>query len=206
MNISLGQYQEFQLIENPTTTQILSHLGGLSKTQVKRLKEKDADALLKSINDILNEEHPLTNILEIDGKEFGFIPNLDDITFGENLDLNNYLGDWGQMHKAMAVLYRPITSRLKDLYVIEEYEGSFKYSELMKQIPIEVTIGAMLFFYRLMNDLLNCFQKYLNQAVKQPEVKEVLQKNGEIMDNYIKSVKATSDDLKLLLNINFLNV
>ena len=75
----------------------------------------------------------------------------------------------------------------------------------MKQIPVQVTIGAMLFFYRLMNDLLNCFQKYLNQVGTQPEVNKVLQKNGETMRNYIKSVKATSEDLKLLLNINFLN-
>jgi len=206
MNISLGQYQEFNLIENPTTTQILSHLGGLSKTQVKRLKDKDADKLLKDINELLNTEHPLTNILEIDGKEFGFIPSLDDITFGENLDLNNYLGDWGNMHKAMSVLYRPITSRLKDRYVIEEYEGTIKYCEMMKKIPVKVTIGAMLFFYRLMNDLLNCFQKYLNQLVTQPEMKKVLDESGETMDNYIKLVKATSDDLKRLLNINFLNV
>ncbi len=205
MNISLGQYQEFSLIENPTTTQVLSHLGGLTKTQVKRLKDKDADKLLQDINNLLNEKHPLTNILEIDGKEFGFIPNLDDITFGENLDLNNYLGDWGQMHKAMAVLYRPVTSRLNDRYLIEDYESSRKYSEMMKQIPVQVTIGAMLFFYRLMNDLLNCFQKYLNQVGTQPEVNKVLQKNGETMRNYIKSVKATSEDLKLLLNINFLN-
>ena len=206
MNISLGQYQVFSLIENPTTTQILSHLGGLSQTQVKRLKDKDADKLLQDINNLLNEKHPLTNILEIDGKEFGFIPNLDDITFGENLDLNNYLGDWGQMHKAMSVLYRPVTSRLKDRYLIEEYESSRKYSEMMKQIPVQVTIGAMLFFYRLMNDLLNCFQKYLNQVATQPEVNKVLQNNGETMRNYIKSVKATSEDLKQLLNINFLRV
>ena len=105
----------------------------------------------------------------------------------------------------MAVLYRPITSRLKERYIIEEYEGTIKYCEMMKQIPVDVTIGAMLFFYRLMNDLLNCFQKYLNQVVTQPEMKKVLAKNGETMDNYIKSVKATSDDLKQLLDINFLN-
>ena len=115
------------------------------------------------------------------------------------------MGDWGQMHKAMAVLYRPVTSRLNDRYLIEDYESSRKYSEIMKQIPIQVTIGAMLFFYRLMNDLLNCFQKYLNQVATQPEVNKVLQKNGETMRNYIRSVKATSEDLKLLLNINFLN-
>ena len=46
----------------------------------------------------------------IDGAEveFGFLPNLDKITMGEYIDLTNYIGDIKTMHKAMAVLFRPI--------------------------------------------------------------------------------------------------
>ncbi len=204
--ILLEQYQKFQTLKNPTTQQILAHICGLTMTQVKKMKQKESEKKLAEINQFFSEDHKLSNIIEIDGKEFGFIPNLDDITFGENLDLNNYLGDWGNMHKAMAVLYRPVTSKLKNLYEIEEYEGSAKYSETMKHLPLECVLGAMVFFYNLMNDLLNCFPKYIHQAAKQPDMKKGLHKNGRDLDSYINYVKEISEDLKQFQNINFLNV
>ena len=39
------------------------------------------------------------------GVEYGFIPNLDDMSFGEYVDLDTYIGDWQNIHRAMAVLY-----------------------------------------------------------------------------------------------------
>jgi hypothetical protein len=50
------------------------------------------------------------------------------------------------MHKAMAVLFRPIKKKQGTKYLIEDYEGSHKYSELMKEIPLDVVMGAMVFF------------------------------------------------------------
>jgi hypothetical protein len=35
--------------------------------------------------------------------EFGMIPELDKMTFGEYIDLESYITDWDNMHKAMAV-------------------------------------------------------------------------------------------------------
>jgi len=64
-----------------------------------------------------------------------FIPNLDDITNGEYVDLDTYIPDWDEMHKAMAVLFRPVIQNLKDKYIIEDYKGSAKYSDDMLDLP-----------------------------------------------------------------------
>jgi hypothetical protein len=58
----------------------------------------------------------------MDGVEYGFIPNLDDMSFGEYVDLDTYLGDWQNIHRAMAVLYRPIREKRGERYNIVPYE------------------------------------------------------------------------------------
>jgi len=107
-----------------------------------------------SLLNCLSEETPLIKTFwfrNSDGVEveFGMIPNLSEISFGEYVDIENYMSDWKNMHKAMAVLYRPVISKKKDYYLIEEYESSDKYSEFMKYMPTSVALGCLLFFYRL---------------------------------------------------------
>ena len=83
---------------------------------------------------------------------FGFIPNLDEMTLGEYIDLDTYFGDWDNMHKAMSVLYRPITKEKGNLYNIEEYDGT-KYSDVLKLMPLDVVLGSIFFFYNLSSEL-----------------------------------------------------
>ena len=52
----------------------------------------------------------------------GFIPKLDDISLGEYIDIENNLSDWQKIHKAMAVLYRPVNFKLGNKYGITSYE------------------------------------------------------------------------------------
>jgi hypothetical protein len=94
------------------------------------------------------------------------------MSYGEFIDLDEYLKDVSTWHNAMAVLYRPITNRLKQLYSIEAYETSEKYAEKMKQLPFSIAYGAVLFFYDLRNELLNVSMDYLEKL--QPEQKEDL--------------------------------
>lgn len=85
--------------------------------------------------------------------EFGFIPNLDEMTFGEYVDLDKYINDNQNFHKAMAVLFRPKTNILNSKYRIESYEGSAKWSEHMLDMPVDVMLGAMSFILRLQTQL-----------------------------------------------------
>ena len=62
----------------------------------------------------------------------------------------------------MAVLYRPITFIRNDKYLIEEYKGLDKAID-MKAMPLDVVLGAMVFFYRLSDELLATTLSFLKR-------------------------------------------
>lgn len=139
---------------------------------------KDINDISMRIAEILQEKPDLVPRFEILDQEFGFIPNLEDMTFGEYVDLDTFISDWSQMHKTMSVLYRPIKQKIKNKYLIEEYKGD-NYYEAMLHTPMDVVFGSLLFFYRLGSDLSKDMTKYLETADKETLVKwEVSAKNG----------------------------
>lgn len=198
-DITLGQYQEFLKIEEPTEEDILKVFLGLDLKGLGKIKASDVDKYANHITNLFNTEpqHQLKFILK--GIEYGFIPNLDDITYGENKDVTSYLNEWDTMHKAMSVLYRPVVNKLKDRYTIEPYQGTHKYSETMKQMPLGVVMGAMVFFYNLTNELLKAIPSYLEkQAKKERMTGQISAENGEAIKKYIHLLKETSEDLMRL--------
>ena len=127
---------------------------GLQLKDSYKLPMHSFESVLQIIADTLQEPTPLVKRFWFRGNngtevEFGMIPDLKDLTFGEYIDLDSYINDWSQMHKAMAILFRPVVSKRGDLYEIEEYEGSAKYAGHMLHMPANVAIGALVFFYRL---------------------------------------------------------
>ena len=127
---------------------------GLELKESYKLPMKSFEAVLEAIANCLQEPTPLVKRFWFRGSngtevEFGMIPDLNNISFGEYIDLDRYISDWSQMHKAMAILFRPITAKKGEFYEIEEYEGSDKYAGYMLHMPANVAIGALVFFYRL---------------------------------------------------------
>ena len=205
-DVPLRNYQRLQKIEEPNNYDIMSILFGYRTEKINKTKQREIDKLVLHLKKELEQKNALTNILEIDGIEYGFIPNLDDISYGENSDLVEYCKDWNTMHKAMAVMYRPVTMRKKDRYLIEEYQGSSKYAEIMKDAPLDVVLGALVFFYNLTKELLNCTPNYLQSLAKKEglTLSEVSKINGEDIQKYIALLKETSEDLMKSLNLNSL--
>jgi hypothetical protein len=121
-------------------------------------------SVIKDIDNVFSEKPDLIPTFKLKGKEYGFIPKLDDISLGEYIDLDDSLTDWETMHKAMSVLYRPVTMRKGDKYLIEEYDGTDD-AESMKQMRLDVVMGSIVFFYNLNNELLQTILNYLNREV-----------------------------------------
>jgi hypothetical protein len=48
------------------------------------------------------------------------------------------------LHKAMAVMFRPIVKTKKEYYEIERYQGSNTYAEVMKSAPLNVVVTKLL--------------------------------------------------------------
>ena len=104
--------------------------------------------IVQLVSDILNEKGDLVRTFKMGDTEFGFIPKLDDMSFGEYIDLDNFLGDWDKMHKAMSVLYRPIDKKKENLYSLKDYDGD-TFHESMKQMPMDAVFHSIVFFYTL---------------------------------------------------------
>ena len=145
---------------------VLECFCGLTLKQAYKLPMTEFTGILQHISNLFKEETPLQRTFEMTDKnnktvKFGFMPKLDDISLGEFIDLDKYISDWQQMHKALSVLYRPVVFEKKDTYLIEDYEGSDKYSDIMLDAPVNVAFGATLFFYHLGNELSKHMMDYL---------------------------------------------
>jgi hypothetical protein len=202
-DIKLAQYQKFLAIakdneESEFLQQKMVQLFcGIDLKDVAQIRYKDVAEITANINNLFTKENKFIQRFKMGGVEFGFIPNLDDMSTGEYMDLDNYITDWDTMHNAMAVLYRPITNKLGNKYQIEEYKGSITYADVMRHAPLDVVLGAMVFFYTLGNDLLKSTINYLegNQEVQNILTKHNLENVGDGIQVSMLLLKETLEDL-----------
>jgi hypothetical protein len=201
--IKLAQYQKFLSIAKDNEEseflqqKMVQIFCGIDLKDVASIRYKDVAEITTNINNLFTKENKFIQRFKMGGVEFGFIPNLDDMSTGEYMDLDNYITDWDTMHNAMAVLYRPITNKLGNKYEIEEYKGSITYADVMRHAPLDVVLGAMVFFYNLGNDLLKSMINYLEEN---PEVQNILNRHNSqsVMDGtqvYMLYLKETLEDL-----------
>jgi hypothetical protein len=154
--IRLSDYQRFVRLEGDEeflSRKALEIFCGLSMDVILQMKASSLNKINAVLMKAFSERPPLKQRFFIDKQEFGFIPSLEEITVGELNDIDTYISDWSQMHRAMAVMFRPVTATFGSRYEIEKYEGSEKYADKMKDVPLDIAIGAMLFFWTLGNDL-----------------------------------------------------
>jgi len=206
--ITLGQYQKFEKIntkENKDTTFLLQKMVqifcNLDLKDVATIKYKSVQEISLHLNKVFDTKHSLIPTFELGGVKMGFIPVLDDMTLGEYIDLDDNLGDWQTMHKAMSVLYRPVTFSKVHKYQIEDYEGIVN-DEAMKQAPLDVVFSAMVFFYRLSNELtqtiLSFLQKETNKMTTQQ--KQTLGLSGDGISQSMDLLKKMLPSLTQSLN------
>lgn len=210
--ITLYQYQRFEKLisenepsefVNQKTIEIFCNI---ELKDVARIRIADVSNLLTHLNDLLQQKPKLTNTFKLGVYEFGFIPKLEDITSGEYIDLETYLSDTQTLHKAMAVLYRPIKTKVKDLYTIEDYEGADKYSEVLKYMPLDIALGSMLFFWTLLNDCVSGLADYIqNEAEQSEQANKLLEKNMVGINQSMQQLKEMYSTLIPSQNFQLLN-
>ena len=202
-DIKLVQYQKFLSIakdneESEFLQQKMVQLFcGIDLKDVAQIRYKDVAEITANINNLFTKDNQFIQRFKMGGVEFGFIPNLDEMSTGEYMDLDTYITDWDTMHNAMAVLYRPITNKLGNKYQIEEYKGSVTYADVMRHAPLDVVLGAMVFFYTLGNDLLKSTINYLegNQELQNILTKHNLENVGDGIQVSMLLLKETLEDL-----------
>ena len=170
--IPLTRYQQFIEMKDKSNDEefiaqkMIQIFCGIKLGEVAKIKMKHLNELIAHFTKVFSEKPQLIRQFKIKDIEFGFIPKFDDISFGEYVDLENYLKDWKTYHKALSVMYRPITTRHKDKYEIADYEPNEDMQDLMKFAPLDVAINNSFFLSSLGVELLKATQTYLKKELK----------------------------------------
>lgn len=208
--ISLSKYQrylkEFEYSKSKKNQEtylglkMLEIFCEITEDQAKQIDSDSANKVVKILVDLLSQEQKLVESFNLGGIQFGWIPKLDNLSFGEFLDVNNNIDNWEDIVIAMGVLYRPITGRATDgKYLIEKYEGD-KYHEILKDMPLNVVLGATVFFWNLGLDLvtsiLNSLESEMNKMSSVQ--RRNFQESGDGLLHSLNSLKMTLHELKRL--------
>ena len=215
--IPLMHYQKFMIVASNKdnsdvfiSQKMIEIFCGIELKQVVNIKLNDVIELTTHFNKLFSEKKELKRTFEIQGVKFGFINNLEDISFGEYIDLESNIVDVQSFHKAMAVMYRPIVEEKGNKYTIEKYTADANYAELMKYAPLDVVLPASIFFWTLGNELLTATLSYLENKMTRKQktilAKQLnLESNGDGINQYINSLKETLQSLRVLQNSDFLS-
>lgn len=186
---------------------------GIRLADVAKIKLTSLNEMVAHFAQLFSAKPEFQQTFKIGEIEFGFIPNLEEITFGEYVDLENHLQSWDSYNKAMAVMYRPIKKRIKDKYEIHDYTPSKDHQDLMQFAPLDVCIAASVFFYNLGNELLTATLNYLEKQMKKDKnlsatlVKQLnLPNDGDGISQYMDSLRETLRSSMTLPSSDLLNV
>jgi hypothetical protein len=208
--IPLKSYQEFmKVVEKSNDEEFIGQktieiFCGLKMKDVVKVKWSDVKSLTLHLNEIFKAKPKFQATFKIENTEFGFIPNLEDMTFGEYIDLESNISSVETFHKAMAVMYRPITKKVKDRYEIFEYTGTDEFSDVMKFASLDVVLGATVFFSTLGSDLVQHTLTSLETEIKKnPKIMTLAKERNLINDGdgTIQSMRFLRETLQSLMTL-----
>jgi len=157
----------------------IAALSDIPKKLVNELSIKDVAVIMSKVAELQAEQDSeLKRIIEVEGIEYGYMPDFSEITLGEYADLETFIKNGIEEHlpEVMAVLYRPIVEKKNKIYTIEAYDGNISIrAEEMKKMSAEQVESALQFFFVFVRKLSEILPSYLMERIT--EMKEDLQTN-----------------------------
>lgn len=186
-DVNLDKWAKLVSMKTKTNSQeaveTISVLADMPKRLIKELAIKDVSKILEKIAVMQSQaESKLTKIITIDDIEYGFHPNLDELTLGEYADIetliNNNIED--NLAELMAILFRPIIEKKNKIYTIGSYDAEITIrAEAMKKMSGQQVQNAMVFFWIFGKELLRILPLYLMElSLKKMQELKDLEKGG----------------------------
>ena len=188
--------------ENGKTAVLLHHLCNVEPSLIPKLP---SDILFKIKEDLAGfmgqTDFNLQRIITINGKEYGFEPNLSKMEYGAYLDITRFetINIDKNWNKIMSILYRPISSKRNKFYEIVGYDSDKTNPELFDNVSMDIHFGAYFFFLHTLTDLTNDILNSLNQVELPPNIRQTLEKNGEVIKQLFNYRTMTSPNSLLYL-------
>ena len=204
--ITLKQYQKYLKIQEKNVDpyflqcKMIEIFCNLDGKTVRLLNVLDANRIVNILNKMFEDKPRLIRTFTIGGIEYGLIPQLDDMSLGEYIDLDTNIGNWDNMLIAMNVLFRPIKQKIGEKYLIKEYD--IDTTERLTEIPIDIVLGAIFFLHNLGIELSKVMMDYLEQHRKDSTMhQQIFQENGDGIKAFSQdSLKEILQDLNISLN------
>ena len=162
-DLTLGHLMVLETTDDPVKR--VQAVTGLSFAELRRMPQ----ALIMEANahlDILQKQEVAKHLttFELNGTTYGFIPDWENFSAGEWIDMETYTKDfWKTAHKAMSILYRPLDRKWGDTYTVQEYTAK-EDADVFKDMPAPLVAGALLFFWTTERALLSSLQSSLLKA------------------------------------------
>lgn len=175
-DVSLKSYQNYISKindlkgEDEIVIHSISSLCNIPLKLIKHLKREDIKQLYTKLSNLISLpiNKQVIDKIDIGGIKYGFHPNLDEMTLGEFVDLDEHCKNGvDSIQQVLAILYRPITEEKGNNYNIEPYnESHIQNARLFENLSIDFANGVMVFFYHLGSELLTNSQGYLEKEVE----------------------------------------
>jgi hypothetical protein len=217
--IPLLHYQKYMdICKNNTDPEFLGQkmiqiFCGIELKEVVKIKFNDMVELVNHFNKLFSEIPKLQTTFKINELELGLIPNFDKISWEEYIEAETHIVNFDSFHKALAVLYRPVTEKnKKGQYLIAPFNNVDEFGEMMKYTPLSVALSAHVFFLNLEKELLKATVNYLEKSLKTLTMsnQQILakrlnfQNSGAGINQYIKLLKETLESSMKFSNLNYL--
>jgi len=217
--IPLCRYQAFIKMRNSSTDEeliaykMISLLCDVPLATVSKMSLISVNDLILHLGKIFEEKPKFRTTFKMNGKEFGFIPDLEAIQLDEYITLEKHLTDWENYNKAMAVMYRPILSKHKSKYEIAPFDSMPEMDEVMKYVPLDIAMSSSVFFWTLEMELLEGTLRYLETEIMKDKTLKTniaqglnLANGGGGIPAFMHSLRENLQSLTTSYPCNYLNV
>jgi len=179
-DVTLQQYLKFYNAMKPYdgaeeySTKIVEvaayYLCNIDANTLNKLPLDTFNEIAKNIMDLIlsGQKQELVKSFVLGDVKYGFINNLDQMTYGEYVDMVTYSKDsYENAALLCSILYRPILEENNGQYKIQDYKGTNENQiELFYQkLTMDIIFGALGFFLHLQKDLLNSTLTYTTEVI-----------------------------------------
>ena len=189
-DIKLGQAQQFLIVQGREDIDDLvkwihcvATFSGWTMEQVAGIKTKTIKELYAKIFEVLNNTHigDVKRFFSFKGVEYGLEPDMRQMQAGAFIDIDTMIKDdyIKNLHKIMAILYRPVTSKVEGFYQIADYvkeaqhEKEYREKLFLNKMSYSYVRALTIFFSTLAETLTISYQSKADQAQAEEEDSKV---------------------------------